>query len=213
MTHFVLDKNPDLNNIENLSDFIKILESNTLNLIMHSDPFLKTNFFNKLILVTNYPVIYLDFDLLFSGYITSNTITQRPGVTLYQPNKNEFLETIKTILLEISEKKSMLVIDSLNGLFNFYHDNKDAGRLVNSYIMLFCSIAKNSNSSILISGMTRKKNNEEWVLSITGRHIFETKQMNTIWLEKQNSSFIANILDEKTLTKKSYKIPIQSELI
>ncbi len=209
----MLDKNPEPDNDQNLSDFIKILESNTLNLIMHSDPFLKTIFLNKLILATKYPIIYLDFDLLFSGYIISNTITQSQGTTLYQPNMHELLETIKKILVEISEKKSMLIIDSLNGLFNFYHDNKDAGRLVNSYIMLFCSIAKNSNSCVLISGMTRRKNNEEWVLSITGRHVFETKQMTTIQLERQNSNIIANILDEKALPKKSYKIPIQSELV
>jgi len=42
----VLDKNPDLDYSENVSDFIKILESNTLNLIMYSDPFLKTIFLN-----------------------------------------------------------------------------------------------------------------------------------------------------------------------
>ena len=212
MAHFVLDKNPDLDDTQNLSEFIKILETTPLNLIMHSDPFLKISFLNKVILTTNFPVIYLDFDLLYSGYVTSKIISPSQGITLYQPNRNELLQTIKMILLEISEKKSMLIIDSLNGLFNFYHENKDAGRLVNSYIMLFCSLAKNSNSSILISGMTRKKNNEKWVLSITGRHVLETKQMNTIWIERQNSNIIANILDEKSLPKKSYNIPMQSEL-
>lgn len=210
MTNFVLDKNPE---IDNFSDFIKILESNILNLIMHSDPFLKTSFLNKVILATKYPIIYLDFDLLFSGYVTSNTFTKSKEMTLYQPNRDKLLELIKTILVEISKKKSMVIIDSLNGLFNFFHENKDAGRLVNSYIMLFCSIAKNSDSCILISGLTRKKNNEKWVLSITGRHIIQIKQMNSIWLERKNSSFIANIVDEKTITKKSYKIPLQSELI
>ena len=213
MTLFVLDKNPDLNNIQNLSNFLKILESNTLNLIMYSDPFLKTNLLNKLVLTTNYPVIYLDFDLMYSGYIISKTIPQNPNMILYQPKTNDVLEIIKTILVDISEKKHMLIIDSLNGFFNLYHDNKDAGRLVNSYLMLFSSIARNSNSCILISGMTRRKNNEEWVLSITGRHIIETEHMNSILLEKENSSFIANILDKKTQQKKSYKIPIQSELI
>lgn len=212
MTNFVLDKNPEIDNTQNLKDFIKILESTTLNLIMHSDPFLKTSFLNKVILTTKYPIIYLDFDLLFSGYVTSNTISKSKEMILYQPNRNKLLEIIKTILVEISEKKSMIIIDSLNGLFNLYHENKDAGRLVNSYIMLFSSIAKNSNSCILISGLTRKKNNEKWVLSITGRHIIEIKQMNTIWLERKNSNFITNILDEKTIPKKSYKIPIQSEL-
>ena len=157
----MLDKNPDLDKSENFSDFIKILESNTLNLIMHSDPFLKTSFLNKLILTTKHPVIYLDLDLLFSGYLASNSITQSEQTTLYQPSRNEILETIKKILLEISEKKSMLIIDSLNGFYTLFHDNKDVGRLVNSYIMLFCSIAKNSNSCILISGMTRRKNNKD----------------------------------------------------
>lgn len=209
----MLDKNPDPDISENISDFIKILESNTLNLIMYSDPFLKTSFLSELIFKTQIPVIYLDLDLLFSGYIASNSITQSERMTLYQPNRSELIEIIKKILLEISEKKSMLIIDSLNGLFTLYHDNKDAGRLVNSYIMLFCSIAKNSNSCILISGMTRRKNNEEWVLSITGRHVFETKKMNTISLEKQNSSIIANILDEKAFPKKSFKIPIYTELL
>ena len=212
MARFVLDKNPDLDNAQNLSEFIKILEPTPLNLIMHSDPFLKTGFLNKVILTTDFPVIYLDFDLQYSGYVTSKIISPSQRITLYQPNRNELLQTIKMILLEISEKKSMLIIDSINGLFNFYHENKDAGRLVNSYIMLFCSLARNSNSCILISGMTRKKNNEEWVLSITGRHVLETKQMNTIWLERQNSNIIANLLDEKSLPKKSYKIPMLSEL-
>lgn len=213
MTRFVLDKNPNQDDGQNLSDFIKILESNTMNLIMHSDPFLKTYLLGKLTLSTNLPVIYLDFDLLFSGYITSNTIKQNHGMTLYKPNSNDFLKLIKTILLKISQKKSMLIIDSLNGLFTLFHNNKDVGRLVNSYIMLFCSFAKNSNSCILISGMSRRKNNEEWVLSITGRHIFESKQMNSIWIEKQNSSIISKLLDEKATPKKTYKISIQSELI
>ncbi len=79
--------------------------------------------------------------------------------------------------------------------------------------MLFCSISKMSHSHVLISGMTRKKNGEDWVLSIIGRHVFRIKQMNAIYLEKQNSSFIAEFLDEKTNPIKSFKIPIQSELI
>ncbi len=205
----MLDKNPE----QNLTDFKELLELNTLNLIMHSDPFLKTSFLSKIISKTNNPVIFLDFDLLFSGYICSNIISQSQALTLYQPTRKNLLETIKTILLNLSERKSILVIDSLNGLFNMYSDKKNAGRLINSLIVLFCSIAKMADSHVLISGMTRKKNGDDWVLSIIGRHVFRIKQMNTIHLEKQNSSFIANILDEKNHTTKSFKIPIQSELI
>jgi len=209
MTSFVLDKNPK----KNLTDFKELLELHTLNLIMHSNPFLKTNFLNKIISTTNNPVIFLDFDLLFSGYISSHIISQSQNLTLYQPTRKNWLEITKTILLNLSERKSMLIIDSLNGLFNMYSDKKNAGRLVNSFVMLFSSIAKMSGSLVLISGMTRKKNGEDWVLSIIGRHVFRTKKMNTIYLEKKNSSIIANILDEKTHPTKLFKIPIQSELI
>ncbi len=209
MTRFVLDKNPK----KNLTDFKELLELHTLNLIMHSNPFLKTNFLNKIISTTNNPVIFLDFDLLFSGYISSNIISQSQALTLYQPTRKNWLEITKTILLNLSERKSILIIDSLNGLFNMYSDKKNVGRLVNSFLMLFCSIAKMSDSHVLISGMTRKKNGAEWVLSIIGRHVFQPKQVNAIHLEKQNSSFIAEFLDEKTNPIKSFKIPIQSELI
>ncbi len=209
MTRFVLDKNPE----QNLIDFKELLELNPLNLIMHSDPFLKTSFLSKIISTTNNPVIFLDFDLLFSGYICSNIISQSQTLTLYKPTRKNWLETIKTILLNLSERKSILIIDSLNGLFNMYPNKKNAGRLVNIFIMLFCSFAKMSDSHVLISAMTRKKNGEDWVLSIIGRHVFRTKKMNAIYLEKQNSSFIANILDEKTHPTKSFKILIQSELI
>ena len=209
----MLDKNPKLDFDKNFLDFMKILESNTLNHVMYSDPFLKLDFLNRIILATNFPIIYLDLDLLFSGYIASNIIHKNENVTLYQPNKHNFLETIKKILLEISEKKSILIVDSLNGMFNFYHDNKDAGRLINSFIMLFGSVAKNSESKIIVSSMARRKNNEEWILSITGRHIVESKQMNLIQLEKKNSSIITNILDEKAVPKKSFSFQFNTEII
>ena len=209
----MLDKNPKLDFDKNFLDFMKILESNTLNHVMYSDPFLKLDFLNRIILATNFPIIYLDLDLLFSGYVASNIIPKNENVTLYQPTKHNFLETIKKILLEISEKKSILIVDSLNGMFNFYHDNKDAGRLINSFIMLFGSVAKNSESKIIVSSMARRKNNEEWILSITGRHIVESKQMNLIQLEKKNSSIITNILDEKAVPKKSFSFQFNTEII
>ena len=212
MTHFVLDKNPELDFEQNFSDFTRIIDSNPLNLIIHSDAFLKLNFINKIIQTSNLPVIYLDLDLLFSGYIASDTISKNPNVTLYQPNRTNLLETIKKIMVEISERKCMLVIDSLNSMFNFYHENKDAGRIVNSIIMLFGSVAKNSKSKVIVSGMARRKNNEEWVLSITGRHVIDSKKMNLIKLERQNTNFMANFLDEKAIPKQSFSFRIGSEM-
>lgn len=213
MTRLALDKNPEQYSDEDLSSIMKIIELNTLNSIMFSDPFLKTIFLNKLILKTNTPIFYLDFDLLYSGYITSNIISLRNGVTLYRPTKDDWIKTLKTILLKLSENKSMLIMDSLNGLFNLHNEKKDAGRLINSYIMFLSCVAKMSNSCIVLPSITRKKNDEGWALSITGRHVIESKQMTRIQLDQINSNMIANVIGEKDNTKQSIKIPIQSELI
>jgi len=213
MTRLALDKNPEQYSDEDLSSIMKIIELNTLNSIMFSDPFLKTIFLNKLILKTNTPVFYLDFDLLYSGYITSNIISLRNGVTLYRPTKDDWIKTLKTILLKLSENKSMLIMDSLNGLFNLHNEKKDAGRLINSYIMFLSCVAKMSNSCIVLPSITRKKNDEGWALSITGRHVIESKQMTRIQLDQINSNMIANVIGEKDNTKQFIKIPIQSELI
>jgi len=213
MTRLALDKNPEQYSDEDLSSIMKIIELNTLNSIMFSDPFLKTIFLNKLILKTNTPVFYLDFDLLYSGYITSNIISLRNRVTLYRPTKDDWNKTLKTILLKLSENKSMLIMDSLNGLFNLHNEKKDAGRLINSYIMFLSCVAKMSNSCIVLPSITRKKNDEGWALSITGRHVIESKQMTRIQLDQINSNMIANVIGEKDDTKQSIKIPIQSELI
>ena len=213
MTRLALDKNPEQYSDEDLSSIMKIIELNTLNSIMFSDPFLKTIFLNKLILKTNTPVFYLDFDLLYSGYVTSNIISLRNGVTLYRPTKDDWIKTLKTILLKLSENKSMLIMDSLNGLFNLHNEKKDAGRLINSYIMFLSCVAKMSNSCIVLPSIIRKKNDEGWALSITGRHVIESKQMTRIQLAQINSNIIANVIGEKDNTKQSIKIPIQSELI
>ena len=208
-----MDKNPKQYSDEDLSCLMEIIELNTLNSIMFSDPFLKIVFLNKLMLKTNIPIFYLDFDLLYSGYVTSNIISLRNGVTLYRPTKEDWIKTLKTILQKLSKNKSMLIMDSLNGLFNLHNEKKDAGRLINSYIMLLSCVAKMSNSCLVLPSITRKKNDEGWALSITGRHIIESKQMTRIQLEQIDSNMIANVIDEKDNTKQSIKILIQAELI
>jgi len=212
LIHLALNKNPEQYPNEDFSSIMKIIESNTLNLILCSDSFLKTIFLNKLILATNTPIFYLDFDLLYSGYVTSKIISLQNGVTLYSPTKEDLIKTLKTILLKLSEQKSMLIIDSLNGFFNLRNEKKDVGRLINSYIMLLSCVAKMSNSCIILSSITRKKNNEGWVLSVTGRHVIESKKMTRFQLDQIHSNLIVNVIDEKSNLKQSIKIPIKSDI-
>jgi hypothetical protein len=209
----VLDKNPEIYSDDSLSELMNILELNPLNSIMFSNPFFKTIFINKIIQASNIPIYYLDFDLLYSGYITSNIISQNKKVILYQPTKNDLPEIFKNILYIVSKEKSLVILDSVNGFFNLINENKDAGRIVNSHLMLLSTLSKMAGSSVLFASLVREKDDEGYVLSITGRHVIDSKNITKILTEKTNSNFVAKIIGDNNKPKKLIKIPIDSELI
>ena len=170
MTRGVLDKNPNSISNDNFDNIKKIIQQNTINSITYTEPFLKTVFLTNLLPSIKNPVIYLDFDLLYSGYISSGIISSNSTITLHQPTKNNWNEMLKNILKQISQEKSTIIIDSINGFYNLYYEIKNVGRLVNSLIMLFICFSKMSNSHLIITTMVKQKNKDEWVLSVTGRH-------------------------------------------
>ena len=212
MTRWVLDKNPNSIPNDNFDNIKKILQQNTINSITYTEPFLKTVFLTNLLPSMKNPVIYLDFDLLFSGYIASGTIPSNSTVTLLQPTKNNWNEMLKNILKQISQEKSTIIIDSINGFYNLFYEIKNVGRLINSLIMLFVYFSKMSNSHLIITTMVKQKNKDEWVLSIIGRHTIETKQMTKIHLDKKNGNLKMTV-DSTGNNKEIHAALIKSELI
>ena len=208
----MLDKNPESIPNDNFNNIKKIIQQNTINSITYTEPFLQTVFLSNLIPLIKNPVIYLDFDLLFSGYTASGTISSNSSVTLLQPTRSNWDEMLKTILKQISQEKSVIIIDSINGFYNLFYEKKNVGRLVNSLIMLFVFFSKMSNSHLLITSMVKQKNKDEWVLSVTGRHTVETKQMTKIHLEKKDGNLKMTVVSNGN-NKEIHKALIKSELI
>jgi len=188
----VLDKNPDQYSLIGLNEVKKYLEKNTLNSILCDEPFVKAVFLAKLIEQIDVPILYLDFDLLYNGYVNAEMLPRKVNVSLFSPSKNDWDQVLKKILMMILKEKSFVIIDSLNGLYNLF-DYKDVGRLVNAYVMLLIFVAKESDSSVLVVNMARKKDEEEWVLSPSGRHVVDTKIMTNLYLKKQNSGIVVDV--------------------
>lgn len=188
----MLDKNPDKISLVGISKAKECLNEDTLSSVLCSEPFVKAAFLSKLIKQIDVQIIYLDFDLLYSGYVNSGMLYKDANVSLFAPSKDNWNQTLKKILLMVLDQKSVIIIDSLNGLYNLF-DRKDVGRLVNTYIMLLVFVAKESSSSVLFSSMVRKEE-EEWVLSPTGRHIIDIK-MTTMYLKKFNSKIVIKVID------------------
>ncbi|HET7345146.1 MAG TPA: hypothetical protein VFJ05_04660, partial [Nitrososphaeraceae archaeon] len=77
-----------------------IFEQDLINSVFYPDPFLKAGFISKLVQDTKLQVLYLDLDLLYSGYVVSGILPTKKNVTLFQPTT----ETLNQMLKEILDK-------------------------------------------------------------------------------------------------------------
>tara|TARA_Y100000310_G_scaffold69599_1_gene65131 strand:+ start:16 stop:597 length:582 start_codon:yes stop_codon:yes gene_type:complete len=172
-----------------------VLEQNILNVIFYENSFTKTAFFVKILSKWNIPIFYLDFDLLYSGFVKSGQTSLSKNTTLLCPNADSLHENLRSIIDKISKIKSLVIIDSLNGFFNLLEDKKDTGKIINSFIMLLVSSAKNANSVVVIGSLSKLINENEWVLYNTGRHVIENKYMTKIQLTESDGNIVVKSLE------------------
>jgi len=195
----LLSKNPEQVN----SKIENILEQNLLNIIYYENSFAKAKFLTKTIEKWDIPTFYLDFDLLYSGYVKADMVPTLKNVTLLWPNSENLRENLESVIEKISMTKSVVVIDSLNGFFNILEDD-DAGMLINSFIMMLASSAKNTKSIILVGSLSKLNEENEFVLHSSGRHVIDNKHMEKIQLVESNGLLKINILNFDNSTKSSF---------
>ena len=171
-----------------------ILEQNTLNVISYESSFAKTTFFVKILSKWNIPTFYLDFDLLYSGFVKSGLTPLSKNITLLCPDADSLHENLRSVVDKISKTKSLVIIDSLNGFFNLLEGRKDTGQIISSLIMLLTSSAKNVNSIVVVGSLSKLINENEWVLYNTGRHVIENKHITKIQLTESNGNIIVKNL-------------------
>ena len=184
-----------------------ILKQDLINSVFYSDPFLKAGFVSKLVQDTKLQVLYLDLDLLYSGYVISGILPTNENVSLFQPTTETLYQMLKEILVKASLSKTIIIVDSLNGLFNILNRKKNIGKIVMSIIMLLASIARMTKSYLVVTSMVRYKKEEGWVLSPTGKRLIETKNSKKILLEYGKDGIILNMPSD------SSKLVISSNLI
>jgi len=201
----VLDKNPEQILDDDLIYVKKEFSDKNPNIILCSEPFLKAEFLNELIDSINYPVIFLDFDLLYSGYVISEMIKKNDNVEIYRPSKIDWKKTISEIAKRISNEKFLMVIDSFNGFYSIF-DDKESGRFINASLMLLSSIGREYDSSVIITAIVRKNDDGEWILSPGGRHIIDSKKSGTYHLKRIGDSLILNSLNQVGSIEKIFKI-------
>ena len=171
-----------------------VLKQNTTNMIFYEDSFTKTSFFTQEIPNWEVPIFYLDFDLQYTGFVKSGVTTEMKNLTLLHPENGSLHEGLKSVIAKISKEKSLIVIDSLNGFFNILEGDKDLGRLVNSFLMLLVSAAKQTNSTVIV-GILSKLNEDGWMMYNTGRSVIDSEYFAKIQLIRKENSMFAKLLN------------------
>ena len=191
----VLDKNPEQIIDNDLTQIQIKFEQNNPNIVLCSKPFHKIEFLNRLINSTEDPIIFIDMDLLYTGYVESKMIQKKENLTIFCPDKTDWEEKFSEIISKVSKDRFLVIIDSFNGIYNLFGDLESA-IFINSCIMLLSSIGNHVKSSVVITGMARKKENDGWILSPGGRHIIRSEKTGVYFLKKTKNGLVISTLEQ-----------------
>lgn len=201
----VLDKNPEKIIDNNLTAIQNQFEQNNLNVILCSEPFHKTEFLHRLINSVNIPIIFVDLDLLYTGYVESGMIQRKKDMTIFNLNKTDWGEKLVQIISKISQEKFLVIIDSFNGVYNLF-DDLESARFINASIMLISSLGKQAKSPIVVTAMARKRENNEWVISPGGKHVITSEKTKIYFVKKNVNDLLIGVLDKTDENSKVFKI-------
>ncbi|MCV0365742.1 MAG: hypothetical protein K5798_00555 [Nitrosopumilus sp.] len=185
----MLDKSSELI-LDNSFEHIKNeFESNIPSLVLCSEPFHKAEFLYRLMNSIEISTIYVDLDLLYTGYVESGMIKKKNNVIIFHPEKENWEKKLVEIISKVSKEKFLVVIDSFNGVYNMF-DDLESARFVNSCIMLLSSLANQTNSSVIVTGMARRKENLGWVISPGGKQIIKSEKTGVYFIKKNPNYMI-----------------------
>ena len=190
-----MDKNPELSIDDDLIKIQIEFEQKNPNIILCSKPFHKIEFLNRLINSVKDPIIIVDMDLLYTGYVQSGMIKKKENVTIFCPDKIDWKEKLSKIISNISKERFLVIVDSFNGVYNLF-DGLESARFINSCIMLLSSIGNQTKSSVIVTGMARKKDDDEWVLSPGGKHIIKSEKTGVYFLKKSLNDLVLVTLEK-----------------
>ena len=190
-----MDKNPEQIIDNDLTQIQMKFEQNNPNIVLCLKPFDKTDFLNRLINSTEDPIIFIDMDLLYTGYVQSGMIQKKENVIIFCPNKTNWKKNLSEIISKVSNDRFLVIIDSFNGAYNLF-DDLESALFINSCVMLLASIGNHVKSSTVITGMARKKENDEWVLSPGGKHIMKSEKTGVYFLKKTGNGLVIDTLNK-----------------
>ena len=176
-----MDKNHTT--FENLHLLEENLSPSSFSLLLYENAFSKIKLIQEIVKKQTLPVLFVDLDFLFSGYVKSQLLAI-PNLSLFSTVESTITEILPKILTKISIEPHLVIFDSVNGLYNTLSNDADSGRIVNSILMLLGQNSQFSKSTLVIFALAGKKDNN-WVL-LNGRQILENENMKKFFISDRS---------------------------
>ena len=116
----LLDKSSEQDSSFDVSNLTTEFFTEKSNIVLCKEAFDKAKFLNFLIRNTNEQIILLDTDLLMTGYFQSEMIPKRDNLIIFRPDKDTWKQQLTEIITKFSDRRCLIVIDSLNGAYNLF---------------------------------------------------------------------------------------------
>ncbi len=175
-----------------------------ISIILCTDAIKKTRLFGMLSDLAPNRVLYLDTDMLYTGCVYAGLYKNKDHTTIHCPDQDTWHRTVTDIIHQASITKTVVIIDSLNGVYELF-GKSDSAMSANTHIMSIASLARQAGSSVIVGAMIRRKNSrktsnntshnhtnndkdtlkvfEEYVLHPSGRQIPKITPHHTLFLE------------------------------
>lgn len=123
-------------------------------------------------------VIYVDADMLYSGYVRAAMLESPAHVLVRRPDHADWRAEITAIIRMTAAKPHLVIIDTINGL-GITNGGPEGIRWAVRSIMLLASLSESSGTQVVVAASARK-NNTGWELAPGGRLIPNIRHLYTL---------------------------------
>jgi len=175
-----------------------------VNSVLCQDAFAKEAVIRRMAEASPMPVILLDFDQLFTGYVNSGMLARDGNVRVYTPARDSWPRVFREVASLVSTKQTVLIVDSLNGFFSVF-DGRDSGRYANSCMMMLASCARGMGGKTILCGVARIREGEGWILHPTGRRAPDADSVSKFFVRRQDGIRVES-LSRENRTEKTFHL-------
>lgn len=137
--------------------------------VLCTNPFSKHLFLESVVDTSDCGVIYLDFDLLYSGYVSSGMTDPPTTVSIRHPSRESWNAELTNTLHMISQERYLVILDSLNTLSALW-SRSGSKHLAACSVMLMSSLGRKTGTRLLVAAVGRQTK-DGWELLPGGRFI------------------------------------------